>query len=85
MGDIKLCPVCNGEGETTKNIGTHSSEYVCCPCTRCNSTGRIITMKISYDFDVPFGTSLTKWHNISNRAHNDMRKFQKELKESMQG
>jgi hypothetical protein len=60
---VQICPMCEGNGFTTEN--DRFAGYISAGCTRCNSTGRIITR--IYSFDVPFGTDMNKIYPIDNQ------------------
>ena len=75
MSDIKLCPVCDGEGQTKVDEGTHNSDWVWYECKKCNGTGRI--RQSSYSFSIPFGVNLKDYYKVSSDIVNQIRELDK--------
>lgn len=55
MSKIEIYDKCSGIGEVRVDVGTHTSDYECHVCSKCNGTGQIITTtycySVGYDYD----------------------------------
>ena len=79
--DIKLCPNCGGEGETSENVGTHNNEYEYHRCTTCKGTGRVQSYKRTFELTVPFGADTKLMSEGFNQIFTIFREYEKKLKE----
>lgn len=72
--EIKICSACGGTGEKEKDVGTHTSEWKCYTCSKCNGTGRVKTQ--TYSYSVPFSMDDNEIYKVDSEIFNLIRKLE---------
>lgn len=74
---IEVCNVCNGGGQLIDRDAYRRDE-VWYECDNCKGSGRVL--KLSYEFEVPFGTDINKINDVSTEIVKSINALKEYLK-----